>query len=108
MIFASGRAASRVLCMAAVFAATLLATLPMAHGQSSVTPTAPLARPAKSSGRAAADFPLELVQWKLLPESPVFRGEGDGHWDVKIRERGWILKEGDLYRMWYTGYDGTH
>lgn len=54
-----------------------------------------------------ADFPKELVEWKLMPESPVFRGEGEGHWDVKIRERGWILKEGDLYRMWYTGYDGT-
>jgi sucrose-6-phosphate hydrolase SacC (GH32 family) len=25
---------------------------------------------------------------------------------MKIRERGWIMREGDAYRMWYTGYDG--
>ncbi|HVJ83071.1 MAG TPA: glycosylase, partial [Planctomycetia bacterium] len=28
-------------------------------------------------------------------------------WDAAIRERGWILKEGDRYLLWYTGYDGA-
>jgi len=32
---------------------------------------------------------------------------GPGHWDLKIRERGWILREGDRWHLWYTGYDGT-
>ena len=37
----------------------------------------------------------------------MFAAAGAGHWDVKIRERGWILREGDTYHLWYTGYDGT-
>ncbi len=37
----------------------------------------------------------------------VFTPGDDDDWDAAIRERGWILKEGDMYRMWYTGYDGT-
>ncbi|MBX3438131.1 MAG: glycosylase [Planctomycetaceae bacterium] len=39
--------------------------------------------------------------------NPVFKAAGEGAWDAAIRERGWILKEGDQWRMWYTGYDGT-
>ena len=30
-----------------------------------------------------------------------------GQWDAAIRERGWIVRDGDRWRMWYTGYDGT-
>lgn len=61
-----------------------------------------------SSGVFAADlFPPELTQWTPLVDQPVFTGAGPGHWDVKIRERGSLLKEGDQWRMWYTGYDGT-
>jgi beta-1,2-mannobiose phosphorylase / 1,2-beta-oligomannan phosphorylase len=55
----------------------------------------------------AAAFPAELVHWKAAPDNPVFTAEGAGHWDVKIRERGWILREGDAYHLWFTGYDGT-
>jgi beta-1,2-mannobiose phosphorylase / 1,2-beta-oligomannan phosphorylase len=61
------------------------------------------------AAKAAADeiaFPAELVNWAPLKGNPVFTGGGAGHWDEKIRERGWILREGDGYRMWYTGYDG--
>jgi hypothetical protein len=39
--------------------------------------------------------------------NPVFRPGGPGAWDAKIRERGWILRGEDGYRLWYTGYDGT-
>lgn len=60
----------------------------------------------------AERFPLELV--KFVPHVdgakqavPVFRGAGPDHWDAAIRERGWILREGDAFKMWYTGYDGT-
>ena len=51
-------------------------------------------------------FPEELVNWEPRHGNPVFTAAGAGHWDDKIRERGWILREGDKYRMWYTGYDG--
>lgn len=53
------------------------------------------------------DFPPELVQFVPYDKNPVFTAEGPGHWDVKIRERGWILREGDAWRLWFTGYDGT-
>jgi len=55
----------------------------------------------------AADFPAELVDFMPGPDNPVFAAAGPGHWDVKIRERGWILREGETYHLWYTGYDGT-
>lgn len=56
----------------------------------------------------SAEFPAELVHWKSRVQNPVFTAEGPGHWDVKIRERGWILPGSDGYRLWYTGYDGNH
>lgn len=54
---------------------------------------------------AAADFPKELVNWVPLSEKPVFQGAGDNAWDRKIRERGYILVEGDTFHLWYTGYN---
>lgn len=54
----------------------------------------------------APDFPCELVQFKPFAGNPVFTASGPGHWDVKIRERGWILKVGEKYHFWFTGYDG--
>lgn len=57
---------------------------------------------------AAEDlFPPELTCFAPAVHNPVFAGEGPGHWDVKIRERGWIMREEDGYHLWYTGYDGT-
>ena len=53
------------------------------------------------------DFPPELTQFSPSERNPIFTAAGPGHWDVKIRERGWILREGDQWKMWYTGYDGT-
>ena len=52
-------------------------------------------------------FPPELTKFEPIGPNPVFTAQGEGHWDVKIRERGWIIREGDLWRMWFTGYDGT-
>jgi predicted GH43/DUF377 family glycosyl hydrolase len=52
-------------------------------------------------------FPPELVDFVPYERNPVFTAAGPGHWDVKIRERGWILRDGDKYLMWYTGYNGT-
>ena len=53
------------------------------------------------------EFPPELTQFVPDERNPLLTGEGQGHWDVKIRERGWILREGDQWKLWYTGYDGT-
>lgn len=52
-------------------------------------------------------FPNELTHFTPAATNPVFTAQGEGKWDVKIRERGWIIRDGDLWRMWYTGYDGT-
>lgn len=52
-------------------------------------------------------FPKVLTRFVPYQNNPILEAEGPGHWDVKIRERGWILKEGNFYHMWFTGYDGT-
>lgn len=56
---------------------------------------------------AADPFPSTLTQFEPLTAQPVFTGAGEGQWDVKIRERGAILRDGDTWKLWYTGYDGT-
>ncbi len=54
--------------------------------------------------QAPEKFPSELLGWKQSPQQPVFTaGQGDA-WDSHIRERGWILREGNQWRLWYTGY----
>ncbi len=51
-------------------------------------------------------FPSELVRFKLTQNQPIFAAAGPMKWDAVIRERGWIMREGDLWKMWYTGYEG--
>ncbi len=53
------------------------------------------------------EFPPELVKFTPYAKNPVFTAESAGHWDARIRERGWIMREDGQYHMWYTGYDGT-
>ncbi|GAC1468576.1 MAG: hypothetical protein NVSMB9_11390 [Isosphaeraceae bacterium] len=53
----------------------------------------------------AGEFPRDLVAWSPLVENPVFQGAGEGAWDRKIRERGYILLEDRTYHLWYTGYN---
>jgi len=50
-------------------------------------------------------FPPELVEWVPYPGNPLLAGTGRDTWDHEIRERGFILREGDRWRLWYTGYD---
>tara|TARA_R110002072_G_scaffold271038_2_gene430986 strand:- start:113688 stop:114623 length:936 start_codon:yes stop_codon:yes gene_type:complete len=65
------------------------------------------------SANADELFPKELTNFAPVAANPVFTAQGEGHWDVKIRERGWILFDQSAaagtpaWRMWYTGYDGT-
>jgi hypothetical protein len=52
-------------------------------------------------------FPPELVDWVPFAKSPLFSGTGAATWDREIRERGFILRDGGIWRLWYTGYDST-
>src|SRR4051812_37606930 len=49
-------------------------------------------------------FPPELTRFAPLQDKPVFTG-APGKWDAFIRERGWIVREEDVWKLWYTGYD---
>lgn len=55
----------------------------------------------------ATEFPRELVAFKPGENNPVFQGAGPGHWDARLAERGWIMRESDGWHLWYTGHDGT-
>ena len=57
--------------------------------------------PAETGGR----FPKELVDWVPYEGNPLFAGTGGDTWDREIRERGFILREGATWRLWYTGYN---
>jgi sucrose-6-phosphate hydrolase SacC (GH32 family) len=50
-------------------------------------------------------WPDDLTHWQQNSPQPVFTGTGDGQWDQKIRERGWILVDGETWHLWYTGYN---
>ena len=57
------------------------------------------------SNKEGAQFPPELVSFEQYGQEPVFTGTGTDTWDQNIRERGYILWEDSLYKMWYTGYN---
>ncbi|OJW08513.1 MAG: glycosylase [Planctomycetales bacterium 71-10] len=57
-----------------------------------------------AEGRAF-DEPWAFARWKPVGDGPVFAGTGGGSWDGRLRERGFILPEGDGYTLWYTGYE---
>jgi len=52
-------------------------------------------------------FPPELTHFEPYKGNPIFEAAEPGRWDARIRERGWILRDGDRWRLWYTGYDGS-
>ena len=66
---------------------------------------ASVARP--PSGRTDDRFPRELVDWAPYSGNPLFAGTGTDTWDREIRERGFILREADGWKLWYTGYDSS-
>jgi hypothetical protein len=53
----------------------------------------------------SSQFPPELVDFIPYKQNPVFTGTGTDTWDRNIRERGYILRENGIYKMWYTGYN---
>lgn len=64
-------------------------------------------RPARSGDQAAAGFAPELVDFVPYEIAPLLAGSGQDTWDRKIRERGYILREGDAWHLFYTGYNDT-
>ena len=52
----------------------------------------------------AQDLPAAFQNFKSAVDAPVFTSS-PGNWDASIRERGWILKTGETYHLWYTGYN---
>jgi predicted GH43/DUF377 family glycosyl hydrolase len=62
--------------------------------------------PASKGEDQPAKFPPELSHFVAYRGNPVFKAD-KGQWDTRIRERGWIMREDDIYKLWYTGYDGT-
>jgi hypothetical protein len=84
-----------LIVVAVVFSALIEGICPRAFAQ------------VQANSEGAAEFPAELVDWARGAENPVFSPGGAGCWDIRIRERGWILREGKSYHLWYTGYDGT-
>ena len=61
----------------------------------------------KSADDKSVKFPEELVSFSPSKHNPVFQGTHAETWDKDIRERGYILYEDGLYRMWYTGYNDS-
>ncbi|NOY38130.1 MAG: glycosylase [Chlorobi bacterium] len=57
------------------------------------------------SPHSDSDFPSALVHFKPYKGNPVFSGTGRNTWDKQIRERGFILFDEGIYKMWYTGYN---
>jgi len=55
--------------------------------------------------RADTAFPTELVSFGPPSETPVLAGTGGDTWDRRMRERGWIIREGGMWHLWYTGYN---
>ncbi len=59
----------------------------------------------KNAEKKVSLFPSEIVDFVPYDQNPIFSGTGTDTWDKQIRERGYILKEGNTYKMWYTGYN---
>ena len=48
-------------------------------------------------------FPAELVEFGPPSATPLFAGGGPDAWDRDLRERGWIVRDGGTWHLWYTG-----
>jgi sucrose-6-phosphate hydrolase SacC (GH32 family) len=55
--------------------------------------------------RGGPVFPPELVSFGPPSPAPLLAGSGGDTWDRRVRERGWIMREGETWHLWYTGYN---
>ena len=65
----------------------------------------PLSAVGREPGKSDGDFPAALLNWTPSDANPLFTGTGRDTWDRSIRERGFILREGDRWHLWYSGYN---
>jgi hypothetical protein len=49
-----------------------------------------------------AQIPAALTSFVPYEQNPVLSPR-PGRWDAQFRERGWVLKDGGIYHLWYTG-----
>ena len=61
-------------------------------------------RSASEASTKTVEPAQEMVAFEVAFPNPVFTGTGSDTWDKEIRERGFILRDDSLYRMWYTGF----
>jgi predicted GH43/DUF377 family glycosyl hydrolase len=47
------------------------------------------------------------TSWTKYANNPVLQNGGSGDWDENIIKWPAIIKDGNLYKMWYTGYNNT-
>ena len=60
---------------------------------------------APDSQPTGSAFPPELVSFGPPSAAPLLAGTGTDTWDRRMRERGWVMREGDGWHLWYTGYN---
>jgi sucrose-6-phosphate hydrolase SacC (GH32 family) len=68
-------------------------------------PPVGLPTPVAGGTQPAAEFPPELVDFVPRPGPPLLAATGANTWDRKIRERGFVFREGGLWHLYYTGYN---
>ena len=61
-----------------------------------------------NSSKKREPFPDEMVKFVPYAQNPLFTGTGGDEWDKHIRERGFILFEDGLFKMWYSGYNNDY
>ena len=83
-----------------VFSVLVLALMFQACGTKQKNPAAGPAAPSE------ALFASPMVNFSPMENNPVFKGTDEDTWDRNIRERGFILVEDGIYKMWYSGYIG--
>ena len=57
-----------------------------------------------SNQNSTSAFDKEMVEFEPYAQNPVFSHADSSAWDSKIRERGFILKEDSIFKLWYTGF----
>jgi sucrose-6-phosphate hydrolase SacC (GH32 family) len=57
---------------------------------------------------SSLEFATEMVEFVPYEHNPLFSGTKSDTWDRQIRERGFIMFDEGIYKMWYTGYEGDN
>ncbi|MBL7697424.1 MAG: glycosylase [Chitinophagaceae bacterium] len=58
----------------------------------------------ENTGNNTPEFAPEMVNFNPYSKNPVFTHGDSTAWDQIIRERGFILNEDSVYKMWYNGH----